>query len=279
VKPSPYSTVKTLSAKTDADGNYKFCSLTAGSYKLVQTNLAGYIDVSDVDGNPLDSTIAVLLAPGASVTDRDFVDAKLTSAPTKPPTNSPTKLPTDSPTKSPTKIPTSSPTKSPTKSPTMRPTKSPTNAPTPVPLGCIGGSVMEDTDNDTIGDKPLAGVTILLTDSSVKPSPYSTVKTLSAKTDADGNYKFCSLTAGSYKLVQTNLAGYIDVSDVDGNPLDSTIAVLLAPGASVTDRDFVDAKLTSAPTKPPTNRSYDFVDGFQCEAVPIFHCKDPICQD
>jgi uncharacterized surface anchored protein len=48
---------------TDANGNYVFNNVPAGTYTVVETNKPGYTDVGDSDGgNP--NTIAVTLTPG-----------------------------------------------------------------------------------------------------------------------------------------------------------------------------------------------------------------------
>jgi hypothetical protein len=170
----------------------------------VETNLPGYTDVSDVEGNPLDNTINVELPPGQNVTDRDFVDERPTP-----------------------------------------PTSAPTPSPTAAPLVCISGNVMEDIDNNDTGDVNIPMVTITLTDSSTGSTTVTT-------TDSNGDYIFCNLVGGSYVVVETNLPGYTDVSDVEGNPLDNTINVQLPPGQNVTDRDFVDERPSPSPTSAPT---------------------------
>ena len=45
----------------DPDGNYLFSDLPAGKYRVTETNLRGYLDVSYVDG-PTDNVIGVPLA-------------------------------------------------------------------------------------------------------------------------------------------------------------------------------------------------------------------------
>ena len=60
---------------TDSDENNVFDDLPAGEYKVIETNLPGYLDVSDVDG-PNDNMINVPLGGGENVTGRDFVDER-----------------------------------------------------------------------------------------------------------------------------------------------------------------------------------------------------------
>ena len=64
---------------TDAAGNYAFNNLLAGSYVIMETNLPGYIDVSDVFGNPLDNIIRTTLVGGQNETDQDYVDRRVGS--------------------------------------------------------------------------------------------------------------------------------------------------------------------------------------------------------
>jgi hypothetical protein len=60
---------------TDANGNYVFNNVPAGSYTVEETNKPGYTDVGDIDGgNP--NQISVTLTPGQSSTGNDFVDER-----------------------------------------------------------------------------------------------------------------------------------------------------------------------------------------------------------
>jgi hypothetical protein len=60
---------------TDANGNYTFNNVPAGTYTVVETNKPGYLDVSDIDGgNP--NSITVTLPAGTSSTGNDFVDER-----------------------------------------------------------------------------------------------------------------------------------------------------------------------------------------------------------
>ena len=90
----------------------------------------------------------------------------------------------------------------------------------------------EDLDNNDTGDVDLSGVTITLYDANG-----DVVAT--RLTDTEGNYVFYDLPSGDYTVIETNLPGYLDVSDVDG-PNDNTINVPLGRGENVTGRDFVD---------------------------------------
>ena len=100
--------------------------------------------------------------------------------------------------------------------------------------GSISGTVREDLDNNNSGDTPIAGVTVQL-----KDSTGTVVQTTT--TDANGNYTFNNVPAGTYTVVETNKPGYLDVSDIDGgNP--NSITVTLPAGTSSTGNDFVDER-------------------------------------
>jgi uncharacterized surface anchored protein len=100
--------------------------------------------------------------------------------------------------------------------------------------GVVSGSVLEDLDNDNVGDTPIPGVTVEL-----KDPAGNVVQTTT--TDANGNYVFNNVPAGNYTVVETNKPGYTDVGDVDGgNP--NTIAVTVTPGGSSTGNVFVDER-------------------------------------
>jgi serine-aspartate repeat-containing protein C/D/E len=162
---------------TDANGNYTFNNVPAGTYTVVETNKPGFSDVGDVDGGD-PNVIAVILTPGATSTGNDFVDERLP--------------------------------------------------------GVVSGTVLEDNDNDNVGDTPIPGVTVEL-----KDPAGNVVQTTT--TDANGNYTFNNVPAGNYTVVETNKPGYTDVGDSDGgNP--NTIAVTVTPGSSSTGNVFVDER-------------------------------------
>jgi protocatechuate 3,4-dioxygenase beta subunit len=110
------------------------------------------------------------------------------------------------------------------------------------PTAMISGTVLEDTNNDNVGEQPLTGVTITLQKRNPQTSQYVVYKT--TVTDSNGFYKFTDLPGGNYKVIETNPEGYVDVSDVDGPP-NSEIDVPLSPEETVTGRDFVDEQIPS----------------------------------
>ncbi len=94
----------------------------------------------------------------------------------------------------------------------------------------ISGSVLSDTDNDDTGDVGLDGVTVTLVDQAGNEVATTT-------TADDGSYSFADVQGGTYRIVQTDLAGYASVSDgddVNDNRTEITVS------ADVADVDFVD---------------------------------------
>jgi len=113
----------------------------------------------------------------------------------------------------------------------------------------ISGAVWVDNNGDGIkqpGETTgIAGVTIdLYTDPNGDGNPADGALVDSTTTDADGNYSFPGVVAGTYVVVQTNLPGYTSTGDKDGGNLDR-IAVNLASGTSSTGNDFLDAQPVS----------------------------------
>ena len=101
----------------------------------------------------------------------------------------------------------------------------------------VMGSVMEDTDYDDIGDKPIPKVTVKLHALS-DDGEYLSCRT--RVTDCDGMFDFGCLPAGKYTLVEINADGFIDLSDSDGgNP--NKIAIDITSESSVSN-EFVDTR-------------------------------------
>ena len=173
---------------TDSVGGFLFVNLPAGNYTVIESNLAGYVDVSDNGGNPLDDRILVVLGSGANATGLLYVDER---------------------------------------------------------LGSISGNVTEDLDNNDTGDVALFGVNVTLLNG-IGDIIATTL------TDSNGKFIFNNLPAGNYTVVEKNLPTYLDVSDVEGNPTDNLIHVVLGPGMIVTDRNFIDEFPTPSPTRAPT---------------------------
>ncbi|HBY76278.1 MAG TPA: hypothetical protein DEG47_04555, partial [Cyanobacteria bacterium UBA11148] len=68
----------------DANGNYSFNNVKPGDYNVIQTNLPGYTDVSEVDGgsdgdnpnNGIVNNIPVTVDPGETDSGNNFVDER-----------------------------------------------------------------------------------------------------------------------------------------------------------------------------------------------------------
>jgi hypothetical protein len=93
--------------------------------------------------------------------------------------------------------------------------------------------VLEDTNNDNVGDTPMPGVTVVLKD----PNG-NTVATTT--TDANGNYSFPNVPAGNYTVVEQQ-AGLPDVGDTDGGD-PNVISVTVTPGQTNSGNVFVDER-------------------------------------
>ena len=120
------------------------------------------------------------------------------------------------------------------------------------PTGSITGYVLEDTDNDDVGDSPIAGVTITLTDN-------VTGATQMTQTDVNGYYEFTDLPAGSYTITEQDEStvdpDFVDVFDGDETPEDGndgvdgldddSIQVTLTLGENDDDNNFVEEQLGS----------------------------------
>jgi uncharacterized surface anchored protein len=188
---------------TDDQGLFEFFNVAPGKYTILQTNLDGYTDVADTDGDPLDSVIKLDLTDGSDSYDNDFVDA--------PPLDM------------------------------VQPTDPP-GTPT-----YISGRVWSDTDGDGVGDEVLPGVIVYLED-----PDGNTIMTKS--TDEQGLYEFDQVALGKYQITQTGLPGYTDVSDTQGDPLDSLIFVDVTDGVASYGNNFVDAP-------PPDDTSSGTISG------------------
>ncbi|MDF1694847.1 MAG: SdrD B-like domain-containing protein, partial [Saprospiraceae bacterium] len=119
-------------------------------------------------------------------------------------------------------------------------------------LGSISGNVSEDIDNDDIGDTPIEGVEITLTD-------VDSGATFTTTTDENGNYSFEGLEPGDYKVMFQDESeidpDYVDVFDGDETPEDGNdavdnldddmIAVTLEPGEDDEDNNAVEEKVAS----------------------------------
>ena len=98
----------------------------------------------------------------------------------------------------------------------------------------IAGSVLDDSGN------AIPGVTITLTGTDVFGNPVTAETT----TDADGNYSFTGLNAGTYTVSEAQPAGYDDGADTpgslggDASVNDVISSIVLAAGDNSIDNDF-----------------------------------------
>ena len=154
---------------TDSKGEYLFVDLPAGVYSVTETNLAGFSDVSDVDGVNDNKVVVSLTFANLNSTENNFVDERgsvVVPAPSSGLSESPSTSPSVS----------------------TRPSfsSSSSSSSSIAVLGSISGSVLEDVDNDNDGDVGIAGVLMTLLDSTG-----NVVAT--TVTDSAGNYVFCLL--------------------------------------------------------------------------------------
>ncbi|GEP41717.1 hypothetical protein BGE01nite_10080 [Brevifollis gellanilyticus] len=172
--------VQPTTTTTDSNGVYSFANLSPGSYRVVQTDLAGYFSITPNTISP------VVVTSGAATSGVNFIDEE---------------------------------------------------------PGSISGTVLADTDNNDMGDDPISGVTVTLKDSNgndidsdlITPG----VQPTTAITNASGDYTFAGLPPGSYRVVETDPAGYFSVTPNTISP------VLVAAGTPTTDVNYVDEEAGS----------------------------------
>ena len=111
----------------------------------------------------------------------------------------------------------------------------------------ITGSVLVDIDNNNTGDAGLSGVTLTLKDSAGVDidSDLGTplVQPTTALTNATGLYTFANLPPGSYRVVQTQPAGYLSISDTDGtnnNMIGDQTPIVLTSNLTSSNHNFVE---------------------------------------
>ncbi len=100
----------------------------------------------------------------------------------------------------------------------------------------LSGRVLADINGDSTGELPLSGVTLTLLND-LDDVVATTV------TDGNGDYSFANLYPGTYRIVETQPAGYASVADADGgNPdvIGDVTPVLLAPDANSSGHDFIE---------------------------------------
>jgi len=204
------------STLSDSNGNYIFRSVVAGTYTVQQTNLAGFVDVTG-------SIRMVVVIEGGFSSSIVFIDERVSLSPSI--SVSPSGL-------------------------SLNLSNTPSIAPTGslITVGSISGFVLEDTDFDGVGEFGISGVVITLSSSSLSILSTTT-------TDSSGQYEFNDLPIGVYSVTETNLFGYVDVTDVDLIN-DNIIVVSLTFGKiSSEGNNFIDSKPSSSPTISPSSSS------------------------
>lgn len=206
---------------TDSNGEYNFTAVTAGRYRLVQTQPTAFNQGSESVGssggtNPLDNVIdEIVLGVGEDATGYDFGEGM--------------------PVLSKRRFLASSGT-----SPTMGGAST---------QAALSGRVFSDTNSDGIfdgGDSAIAGVTVSLMP--INASGNDTGPALIAVSDANGVYRFSEVKPGRYRLFETQPAAYAQGVEVVGsaggtntNPSDDTIdSIDLGSGTDGIGYDFAD---------------------------------------
>ncbi|MBL9143555.1 MAG: carboxypeptidase regulatory-like domain-containing protein [Verrucomicrobiaceae bacterium] len=190
---------------TATNGSYSFTNLPPGNYLVVETQPAGYLNVTDVDSttpgddvansSTTDNRIPVGLVSNENDTGNDFIEEQ---------------------------------------------------------PGVISGSVFADTNNDNAGDTGISSVTVtLFTDPNGDGDPADGAQVGSpATTAANGSYSFTNLAPGSYVVVETQPAGYLNVTDVDST----------TPGDDAANSSTTDNRIPVAVNAGETDNGNDFIE-------------------
>ncbi len=117
----------------------------------------------------------------------------------------------------------------------------------PVLVGSISGTVRIDTNDDSLGDTPQAGVALALLDAFGNPVLDSEGAPKTAVTDVNGSYSFTLLTPGTevYQVQQTVPSGFVAISDVDGvdfTRIGDQIRISVVGGVDTANQDFVNTQ-------------------------------------
>ena len=239
---------------TNTQGNYKFDDVLPGDYQVKQVNLTGYGDVS----NPI---LDVTLTAGETITDNNFVDELgrilgnvksddddndtgdtnlenvtieliadgnvITSTKTDSSGNYEFSdlLPDDYQVRQ-LNLSGYGDVSNPIVDVTLAAGETNTGNNFVDELGRILGNVKSDDDDNDTGDTNLENVTVELLDNAGNAIAV-------AITDTNGNYEFSDVLPGNYRVKQTNLTGYGDVTN-------TVLDVNLGAGETNTGNDFID---------------------------------------
>ena len=115
--------------------------------------------------------------------------------------------------------------------------------------GVVSGNIKDINNNN------LSGVTVEIHDLAGNTINDTNGNALTTTTNASGNYSFSNVPAGDYEIVETDLVGYLSMTDGDGSsdgdtnsnssPTDNIIPVSIVSGKNDADNNFVDAAVGS----------------------------------
>ncbi|MEL7079262.1 MAG: SdrD B-like domain-containing protein, partial [Cyanobacteria bacterium J06582_2] len=240
---------------TDSDGNYEFSGVTPGNYRVKQTNLTGYGDVTP-------TVLDVTIGEGETNTGNDFVDELgRIAGNVKSDDNNDNIGDTDLENVTVELLDSNGDVMATTTTNTLGNYEFDSLLPGDYQvrqvnlagygdvtetildvtlgagetntgnnfvdeLGQIGGNVKVDDDDDGTGDRNLENVTVELLDNNGDVIATTTTNTL-------GNYEFSGITPGDYQVRQINLTGYGDVTP-------TVLDVTIGAGETVANNNFVD---------------------------------------
>ncbi len=107
-------------------------------------------------------------------------------------------------------------------------------------FGSISGSVLVDTNRDSLGDTPLGDVLLTLVDASGNPVLGGSGTPKTSITTPEGIYGFANLAPGTYGVKETQPFGYNSLSDKDGGDPDEIRPITVTAGNANTGNDFIE---------------------------------------
>ena len=117
-------------------------------------------------------------------------------------------------------------------------------------MAFIAGTITEDTNNDGVGEDPIAGVTVELFADTNGDGIADGPSIATTTTGTDGSYTFSEVAPGDYVVVEIQPAGFDTVTDLDstlpgddianGSTTDNAIPVSVASGETDDGNNFVE---------------------------------------